>query len=219
MHRRFLCGFCAIILSSILTYSQGSTPASVFIAGNVGTFVSTVAGFEKIYNSRLAFAFGGTIGIPVSSRLYLYAKFTTCAKSGVPVSRTSYYLNGQHFTTPQTVTGTMSMRQWLINLGLLRNISTSSEVSFETQAGLTYSRFSWGSESVAPGNWVPDSPVKNHEMAGLFVGITLEHKFTNSRISVFIDAQYNHLWSFGSPYVSTYGAVNVSTGIRLYTSS
>ena len=214
MTRHFLRGFCVIILSSFISHAQVSAPP--FVAVNVGTFVSSVAGFDRIYNSRLAFAFGGSLGIPVSSQLYLFAKYTTCSKSDVAVSSTSYFLDGQHFTTPQTVTGMMSMRQWLINFGVLRKVLPSKDFALEIDGGLTYSRFSWWSGWVYPGAWAPDSPVKNHEMAGFFAGITLEHKFPNSPIALIIDAQYNHLWSVSSPYVSNYGAFNIAGGVRLY---
>jgi hypothetical protein len=209
--------FCMIVLFSYFASAQVPAPPSVFIAGNVGAFVSGVAGFDKVYDSRLAFAFGGSLGVPLSSQLYLFAKFTNFSKSGVSVSSTREYINGQHFTTPQTVTGTMTMRQWLINCGVMSKVLHSKDIAIEIDAGLTYSRFSWAAG--APGSFAPDSPVKNHEVAGLFAGIILEHRFAQSQISTFIDAQYNYFWPVSSPYVANFGAINVSGGVRVYLTS
>jgi hypothetical protein len=216
MNKHFLGIFYLIILSSCFASAQGIQHSSPFIAVNVGGFASGVGGFDKVANSRMVFAFGGSLGLPASDKVYVYAQLSYFSKSDVSVTSTTYYRNGQRLATPEQVTGPISFRQWITNFGVLDRVLSTESIALEIMGGLTFSRFKADQGDLVPGRVFPGSPVETHTMGGLFAGLILEHSLGQSPFSPFLGVQYDHLWPLASSNVSNYGAINLAGGVRFH---
>jgi len=169
--------------------------------------------FDKTYNSRLGFAFGGAFGLPLSAQSFLYGKVTYFSKTGVPLTYWVSLQNGTLVETTVPGNGTVSFSQWIINFGALENVRLTKELALGINGGLTYSIFS---EKAMSSGGFTTSTTTGKGLLGLFAGIDLENRFADSPISVFVEAQYNYAWPFISSLIGDYGGLNLTAGIRYY---
>jgi hypothetical protein len=169
--------------------------------------------FEKAYNSRLGFAFGGEFGLPLSAQTYLYGKVTYFSKTGVPLIYTFSQQNGTFVGTTVQGNGTATFKQWIINFGALENVSLTKELALGINGGLTYSMFS---EEYRLSGSSSSSTSTGRGLLGIFAGVDMENRFVDSPISVFAEAQYDYAWPFISIVIGDYGGLNLTAGIRYY---
>jgi hypothetical protein len=198
MASRILC-FAGLSVFAILPApAQVAEPPSAFVSANAGGFVTTKAAFDRIYGSRLVFALGGALGLPLSPQSYLYGKVTYFSKTSNPAT----FANGSATFT-----------QWIINAGAQQNFTVSHEFDIGVNGGLTYSTFS---EEIRFNGSNTSSSVKGRGLLGLFVGVDLEHRIAGGPLSVFGEGQYNFAWPIISSLIGNYGGVNLTAGLRYY---
>jgi hypothetical protein len=202
-----------ILLSQSAVLSQTAELRSAFVSANVGVFVTANANFSKVYDSKAGFVFGGGIGLPLSTRAYLYGKVTYFSKSGVPVIYTYTYQNGNLVSITETKGGTATFKQWIFNGGIQYNIFLSEDFTLGITGGIAYSRFS--EEQRSPASSLT-STIDGTGVFGFFGGIGIEKNFQGSPFSVFAEAQYNYSRRDLVGVVGDYGGLNLDLGIRYY---
>jgi hypothetical protein len=108
-------------LSHFNSHAQQTNPKSVFVSANIGLFDVAQSQFEKVYDSNLAFLPEIAIGLPVSTRTYIYGKASYFSKNGVPVTYSYKIQNGGLILSSESKSGIAEFREWLFNTGLLVN--------------------------------------------------------------------------------------------------
>jgi hypothetical protein len=202
-----------IILSASPAVSQTVEQRSAFVSANLGGFVALREDFSKVYDSNLGFAFGGGLGLPLSSRMYLYGKATYFFKTGVPVIYTYTYQDGNLVSITERRDGTASFKQWIINGGLQYNVFLSEDYTFPINGGITYTRIS---EEQRSSSGSLSSSIDGTGILGLFGGVGVERNFQDSPFSVFAETQYNYSRRDILTAVGNYGGWNLTLGVRYY---
>ena len=214
MERRLIPTLFIVSIVCSSAQSQEINYRSPFISANLGVFVSSLKDFDRVYDSNLGIAFGAGIGLPLSSRTYIYGKATYFVKTGVPVLYTYTYQNGTLVNVSQTKTdGTASFHQWIINGGLQYNFFLSENFALGLNGGLTYTKIS---ETMTSVNTTVTSTLDASGLLGFFAGMGLERSFSESPFSVFAEAQYNFVQHDILAAAGNYGGANLTLGLRYY---
>ena len=192
--------------------AQTSEPRSPFISAHLGGFVTSLDGFDKVYDTNIGFVFGAGVGLPVSTRMYFYGKATYFAKSGVPVITTYSYQNGTFVSVAETRDGIATFRQWIFNGGMQYNIFLSEDYTLGISGGITYSRIA---EDQRNSTGTVSSSISSTGF-DFFGGLAAERNFAESPCSVFLETQFNYTRREIFILVGDYGGVNLSLGIRYY---
>ncbi len=111
---------CIILFLCISDIKAQAETKSAYVSLHGGLIYVSSDSFSKVYNSRFGFIFGGGIGLPISTRLSLYAKAALFRKSGVPVIYNYKFENNNWILESETKDGSAEFRQWLFNFGLQR---------------------------------------------------------------------------------------------------
>jgi hypothetical protein len=186
-----------------------------FIAGGAGGYYSSVSGFDKLSSSRFVFAFAGECGFPMSQDLSFYFRITYFAKSGIRASSLRYYdYIFRPLVTPETVVGDVDMRQLMLNYGVSHTFSLTEKLGLDVSLGFAYAKFICEGD-IRPGSSHPTPPVATHDGYGGFTGATGAYRLGSSPLSVFVEGQYNYLWPNRGSLLSSYGALNLSGGLRV----
>ena len=213
MSRYFLIlhAFLAIqFLSTNHVEAQERKLESAFVSANLGGFITARDGFENVYDSKFGVVPGVSLGLPLSSRMYLYGKATYFAKNGIPVVTTiSFDSTGAVSTVSERKDGTAIFRQWIFNAGLYHNMFLSKEYTLGVNGGATITTFHEDQKSSGGISSASDGV----GFLGYFAGLSLERNFENSPFSVFAETQYNYS---STPFIGNYGGVNLTLGVRYY---
>ena len=202
-----------IIMSSFSIYAQGENLRSPFLSAHSGVFLSSIEDFDKTYDSQLGLVYGAGIGLPLSTRSYLYGKATLFSKSGTPVIRTYNFENGIPVLFSEKREGSASYTQWIMNGGFLYKFFLSLDWTLGINGGVTYSRIS---EEQKDKNGSLISSKNGSGIFGFFIGGVLEKNFNASPFSIFIEPQFNFSRSDVLKYVGNYGGLNINVGVRYY---
>jgi hypothetical protein len=202
-----------ILLSSFSIYAQSENLKSPFVSVHTGVFLTSIDNFDKTYDSQLGLVYGLGVGLPLSTRSYLYGKVTLFSKSGTPVIQTYNFVNGTPVLVSETREGTASFTQWIINGGFLYNFFLSPDWTLGLNGGITYSIVS---EEQKNNNGAVSLSVDGSGVFGFFVGAVLEKNFDQSPISIFFEPQFNFMRSDVLSNVGNYGGLNLNLGIRYY---
>jgi hypothetical protein len=211
MKKQVLCALLLILVAGYSGTSQTKVMRSPFVSINIGGFMTSLKDFSKIYDSNLGFAFGAGLGLPMSSRTYLYGKATYFAKSGIPpVIYRNIYSNAYSESGDG---GRAYFRQWIINVGIQYNLFLSDDFTLGMNGGVTYTRVS---ETLPiPGTGVSSS-LHGSGALGMFGGLAIEKNFLESPFSIFAEAQHNFVRHDLIDQVGDYGGANLTLGIRYY---
>jgi hypothetical protein len=77
MTKAFFTFYTLLILFSLSTKpveAQEAKSKSAFVSANLGGFITARDGFENVYDSKFGIVPGVSLGLPLSSRMYLYGK-------------------------------------------------------------------------------------------------------------------------------------------------
>jgi hypothetical protein len=214
MKKQFMQLLIPMFILSHSSSSQTQEFKSPFVSGNLGCFVTSLKDFSKVYDSNIGFAFGGGVGLPLSSRTYLYGKATYFLKSGVPVIYTYSYQNGTIVSVTESRDGgTATFHQWIFNGGIHYNFFLSEEFTLGVDGGLTYAKIS---ETMQSATATLSSTLDAAGALGFFAGLGLERNFSQSPFTVFAEAQYNYIRHDILTAVGNYGGANLTFGLRYY---
>ncbi len=214
MKTRVVLALFTVAIVSFPANSQETDYRSPFISANLGGFVSSLKDFGKVYDSNLGFAFGAGVGLPLSSRTYIYGKASYFTKSGVPVLYTYTYQNGTLINVSETKTdGTASFHQWIINGGIQYNFFLSEDFALGLNGGLTYTKVS---ETYTGSSAAVTSTLDASGLVGYFAGLAVERNFSESPLSVFAEAQFNFVQHDILAAAGNYGGANFTLGLRYY---
>jgi len=202
-----------VIISSLSIYAQNENKKSVFLSVHSGIFLTSIEDFDKTYDSQLGLVYGLGIGLPLSTRSYLYGKATLFSKSGTPVIQTYNFENGTPVLVSETREGSASYTQWIFNGGFLYNFFLSQDWTLGINGGITYSTVS---EEHKNNSGTVSLSVDGSGIFGFFIGGVLEKNFNKSPFSVFIEPQFNFSRSDVLRYVGNYGGLNLNIGARYY---
>ena len=198
---------------SFVIFPQNNNFKSVFISTHSGIFLTSIENFDKTYDSNLGLVYGLGIGLPLSTRSYIYGKATLFSKSGTPVIQTYSIVNGTPVLVSESREGSASFTQWLINGGFLYNFFLSQDLTLGVNAGITYSIVS---EEQKNNSGSVRLSVDGSGVFGFFFGAVLEKNFDQIPISIFFEPQYNFMRSDVLNYTENYGGLNLNLGIRYY---
>ena len=176
--------FLILVMSSECCDSQ-DTIAKSFISVNTGFYLPSRSDFNKIYGSPYAFNNGLSIGIPITKEnVFLYAKAMFYTKNGIPI--TYHYVSKDGISSSYSTqdTGTVTIRQFLFNLGVQYNINLNQYYVLLVNGGINLVNFSEKSKN-------PDSDTKGNGFAGYFLGVGIERQIKKIPLSTLIEVQYN----------------------------
>jgi len=203
-----------LIISLLLfscTFSQQSNTRSVFIGLNTGLFNINRTDFDKTYNSSAGFCPSLTIGIPVSTRSYLYGKVSYFSKSAAPSAFNHAYVDNNLIVTTESKDGTADFSEWLFNAGFMYNFFLSEDFTLAVNGGLSF--VSLNEETETSGF---STKISGGGFLGGFGGINLEKNFANSHFSAVAEIQYNAAREDISSFIGNYGGLNISVGTRYF---
>ncbi|MGE5379233.1 MAG: hypothetical protein ACM3KN_00195, partial [Candidatus Aminicenantes bacterium] len=140
MLKRVISVLIFLFISHYQVFSQSNIPAPFYLSLNAGGFITAHENFSKTYDSNFGLTFGGGIGLPLSSKMYLTGRAVYFSKSGVPtIYHYAYDQNGELVT--QTKDGSAKYTQWFINGGLEYKVPLSESLTLYPMAGITYSKY------------------------------------------------------------------------------
>jgi hypothetical protein len=200
------------MIISFQNYAQQAEVKSVFVTANLGIYYIAADQFSKIYDSNMGFAPSISLGLPLSTRSYLYAKASYFIKNGVPYTSTYSLVNGHFVLTSEKREGTASFRELILNAGLLTKIFLSPDYTLGLDGGLTFvSQVEKGSNP--SGNL--KTTIFSDGLMGFFAGFMIERNFGTSPFSIIGDIQYN--LSIRSTFVlQNDGGLKADIGVRYY---
>jgi len=199
-----------VFISSL--YSQQTNLKSVFVSANLGVYDIARNQFDKEYNSNLFFLPGFTLGIPISTRTYLYGKASYLSKDGVPIWYSYAFQNGNMVLTSESREGTAKFRELIINAGLLYNIFLSEGYTLSINGGIVFVSVNEDKE----GPEGSSAKIKGSGIIGLFGGTSIERNFDNSPFSIVGEVQYNFSRGEVISLSGNYGGLNINLGGRFY---
>jgi len=202
-----------VLISSLSIYAQSENLRSPFLSVHSGVFFTSVDNFDKTYDSQLGLVYGLGVGLPLSTRSYLYGKASLFSKSGTPVVQTYNFVNGTPVLVSEKREGSASYTQWIINGGFLYNFFLSPAWTLGLNGGITYSIVS---EEQKNNSGTISLSIKGSGIFGFFIGGVLEKNFDKSSFSVFIEPQFNFMRSDILSNVGNYGGLNLNLGVRYY---
>jgi hypothetical protein len=193
--------------------AQQTDMKSFFVSANFGINDIAADNFSKVYDSNLGFSPAISLGLPISTRTYLYAKASYFFKNGVPYTTTYGYQNGQWGVISEVRNGTATFRQLLLHAGLLTKIFLSPEYTIGIDGGLTFiSQIEKGSST----DGTLHTTVSSDGFMGFFGGLMIERNFRASPFSIIGDVQYNYSIGGALKPIGNYGGFNAGIGIRYY---
>lgn len=203
--------FLSFILSFQL-YAQQHEIKSVFITANLGIYNIAADQFSKTYDSNIGFAPSISLGLPLSTRSYLYAKASYFIKNGVPYTSTYSFINGQFVLISEKREGTSTFRELILNAGLLTKIFLSADYTLGLDGGLTF--VSQIEKSSNPGGNL-NTTITAGGLMGFFGGAMIEHNFGSSPISLIGEVQYNLSIRSALGFPND-GGLKADIGVRYY---
>jgi len=202
-----------IILGTESIYSQNENIKSPYLSVHSGVFLISIDNFDKTYNSQLGLVYGFGVGLPLSTKSYLYGKATLFTKSGTTIIQTYNFENGTPVLVSETRKGSAKFTQWIINGGYLYNFFLSRDWTLGINGGITYIRVS---EEQKNKSGTIGSSVDGSGILGFYIGGVLEKNFDKSPFSLFIEPQFNFTRGDVLRYVGNYGGLNINIGARYY---
>ena len=185
--------------------AQSSLPhKSVFLSGGIGVIQSSSP--EELttkYFPDVLFQIG--FGIPINHHLFLYNRISFTSKSDFKAYAVVEPVN-------QLVETTSSFSQLIYNAGLRYSIFMTQDWSLGFSAGITYSVVN--NKSTLKGESYQN--LDNQNLYGYFGGIDLEHRFTDSKVSVFGEALYNYIRNDNIYFRDKFSGMNLTAGVRFY---
>ena len=211
LHKSWI--FILLFICSFSIYSQTQKKKSLFVSIHSGLFITSIENFEDTYDSQAGIVYGLGLGLPLSTKAFIYGKATLFSKNGTPVFRTYRFENGETTLIDETREGSASFKQWIINGGILYNLLNNRIWILGVNGGITYSKIS---EEIKNSSGTTSSSVNGSGILGFFGGVVIEKKFDEKPISVFIDTQINITRSDVLSYVGNYGGINLNIGVRYF---
>ena len=205
--------FLLMFSISTIIFPQNNNLKSVFFSAHSGIFLTSIENFDKTYDSNLGLVYGLGIGLPLSTRSYIYGRATLFSKTGTPLIQTYDFVNGTLVLVSETRDGTASFTQWIINGGFLYNFFLDPDWTLGLNGGITYSIVS---EEQKNNSGAVRLSVDGSGVFGFFVGAVLEKNFDQSPISIFFEPQFNFMRSDVLNYTDNYGGLNLNLGLRYY---
>ena len=208
------------LLLVLLLFSFTSIFAQMHIKSN-SPFISGMAGVAKTNFSgndgqnQLAFAFGGSFGIPIpfTKNLFLYLRTAYSSQSNFQSFYNSTYLNNNIQLTEGMTEVNSSFTQLILNGGLLYNFIMSDEFILGINGGLT---FMVVNQEARLRTGVVISSIDNERIWGAFGGFIAEKRWEDSNLSTFVEAQYNYAESDAFYRPDALSAMNYTFGVRYY---
>jgi hypothetical protein len=194
-----------IFVIPIITKAQDyAAKKSIFISGGMGIVQSSSQ--EEIrskYLPNVLFLTG--FGIPITSHLYFYNRISYTSKSDFTAYEQVESIN-------ELVQATASFSQLIYNSGLRYGFFLKQDWILAFSIGLTYSLVNH--QAVLNGEEL--QKLDNQSLYGFFGGVDLEHKFSDSNLSIYGEAQYNHIRSDDIYYRDKFSGTNLTAGVRYY---
>ncbi len=193
-------------------YSQTEVAKSLFISAHSGGLITSLEDFDKTYDSQAGFVYGIGLGIPFTTRSYLYGKATLFAKNGTPVNKTYGIENGKFVLISETKGGTAKFTEWIFNAGYMYNFFLSPDWTLGINGGISILKMKEEKKYIDGISTTSDGT----GLFGFFAGAALEKNFGKSPFSVFVEIQFNVSRGDVLQYVGDYGGVNINAGARYY---
>ena len=208
------------LLLVLLLFSLTSVFAQMRIKSN-SPFIQGMAGVAKTNFSGndgqnpLAFAFGGSFGIPVPfiKNLFLYARTSYTSQSNFQSFYNSTYITNNVQLSEGIAEVNSSFTQLILNGGLLFNFIVSEEFVLGINGGLTFMVVNQEAR-LRTGRVI--SSIDNERIWGAFGGLIAEKRWEDSNFSTFAEAQYNYAESDAFYRPDALSTMNYTFGVRYY---
>lgn len=202
-----------LLLSNISNYSQSKVMDGFSVSLHSGVFRTSSENFDETYESPFGLVYGLGIGIPISSKSYLYGKATFFSKNGVPLRKTYEFIDGNPVLVSEVKEGSAEFRQWIINGGYQHNFLLGNDFVLGINGGITYTTIS--EEYKDDAEQIKYS-MNGYGMFGFFIGSVLEKSFTNLPFTIFFEPQFNFSRNDIIGITKNYSGFNINIGCRYY---
>jgi len=189
-----------IIISNISAQSKVKNSGYLSIHGGAYTVLSE--NYDKYYERKFGTIFGLSLGVPVSSRINLFAKLSYFENESIPTS---------DLTNDKTKTSVL--KQLLFNSGIQYKILNASRVNLYLQTGLTAAIID---EERKDEIGAFTYEIEGNGNFGIFAGGIIEINLWNSPVSILGEFNYVYSWSPLLEYDETFKAINFVVGLRYY---
>lgn len=213
MSRNVIRLFILLVLLLATGYGQSVATKSPYLSIHTGVFISSIDNFDKTYDSQMGLVYGLGLGLPVSTRSYIFGKATLFSKSGIPVFQNYSFENGSFVLTSEKREGKAKFTQWIFNGGFLYNFFLSSDWTLGLNGGIAYTKVS---EEQKNNDGSAGFTLNGSGVLGFFVGGSIEKNFGTSPFSMFFEPQFNFTRREILTYVANYGGFNMNVGVRYY---
>lgn len=184
-------------------------------------FISGIAGVAKVNFSGndgqnpLAFAFGGSFGIPVPfvKNLFFYGRTSYSSQSNFQSFYNTTYLYNNIQISEEFNEVNSSFTQLILNGGLLYNFILNDDFVLGINGGLTFMIVNQEAR-LRTGRVI--SSIENERIWGAFGGLLAEKRWEDSNFSTFAEAQYNYAESDAFYRPDALSAMNYTFGVRYY---
>ena len=191
-----------LLLSLTNIFAQTKKVNSGYILIHGGAYTVLSENYDKYYDSKFGTIFGASLGIPVSSKINLFAKLSYFENEAIPTSD----LTGVR-------EGSAILKQVLFNGGMQYKMINTKRVNFYIQSGLTAAIID---EERKNENGAFTYEIEGNGNFGIFAGGIIEVNLGNSPFSMISEFNYIYSWSPLLEYDETYKATNFVAGLRYY---
>jgi hypothetical protein len=193
-----------IFVFGVLVQAQDFTHhKSIFLSGGAGINGSSSSNEINLNKAPDVLLFG-SLGIPLTIDLSFYNRLSYSLRSN--------FLAYEIGPANQLVQTNASFSQLIYNSGLRYRIYSNSRWGFALSTGFTYSLVNQQSGF----NGEISGKIENQSFYGYFGGADLEYKFQDSNITMFGEAQYNHIGTNSVYYRDKFSGMNFAVGLRYY---
>lgn len=192
--------FSLFLITNIFAQSKKINSGYLSIHGGAYTVLSE--NYDKYYDSKFGTIFGASLGIPVSSKINLFAKLSYFKNEAIPTSDLTGIKEGSAI-----------LKQVLFNGGMQYKILRTSRVNLYLQTGLTVGIID---EERKNGKGAFTYEIEGNGNFGIFAGGIIEVNLGNSPFSMISEFNYIYSWSPLLEYDETYKAINFIAGLRYY---
>ena len=183
-------------------FAQTKKINSGYISIHGGAYTVLSENYDKYYDSKFGTIFGASLGIPVCSKINLFAKLSYFENEAIPTSE----LTGVR-------EGSAILKQVLFNGGMQYKMINTKRVNFYIQFGLTAAIID---EERKDENGAFTYEIEGNGNFGIFAGGIIEVNLGNSPFSMISEFNYIYSWSALLEYDDTYKAINFVAGLRYY---
>ncbi len=184
MEKKYFFVFLLVFAQASLLFSENGEKKYFFLSPDIGFMLTARDDYNfTSYQTKPGVQIGGSFGVAITKRIYLYSKMAYFPKSPIKMTLTArmFDLNGNFIGERQFKT-TIQSQQLLFNVGFLYHIYAHKVYDFYLSGGVNYTH---ANETAKNGN-----TIANATAAGYFIGFSAEKDISHAPFKIVSRMQY-----------------------------